>query len=259
MLNTMLVFLATLAWAQDLRLNNNNSNDARIFPTTPSPANSRMDVPLCDMSSTQSALMIIDMQDQFVLRGGKALSRENGNAVTAAIDEQIRAIEHAKKANLPIVIVEYFGYGPTNSRLKEAVAGYAKAKTILKSTDGIFDHDNVYKRDLASFLFQEKVKTLMVLGANGGACVRQSIAGALQANCSVISTERGVADFNYRKFIFPYQFKPEYNSFMNTRYGSCVNCQFRQVRQANDLTPFMVNNQNSPTNRAQEPDSETAR
>ena len=67
-----------------------------------------------------------------------------------------------------------------------------------------------------------------VTGANGGACVVQSIHGALDNNCSVLAVSSGIADFNYQDFIYPYK------GYYNDIKANCADCTFREVPTFND-------------------------
>jgi nicotinamidase-related amidase len=150
------------------------------------------------------ALVIIDMQEFFINRGEKQNEPENKKKVSVLVEEQLRLIEHAKSQGMPIIFMEYASYGPTNPRLMAAVAGYSDTKTFLKNTDGMFSPDNQYLAGLTSYLQEEEVGNLIIAGANGGACVKQSISGALDNNFSVTAMSSDIADFNYDDFIYPY-------------------------------------------------------
>ena len=256
--------VASSAPAQEFRIpgyGNNNNEEPAPYQPRQRPRRTLLDQaadPLCDNNHRNSALMIIDMQDKFVLRGGRALRRDNAEKAAAVIKEQVRAIEAARKADLPIIFVEYENQGPTNPQLKKAVEGYGKAKFITKDTDGVFEGYNKYRRDLKNIIREEKIKNFIMAGANGGACVQQSIQGALAANCNVVAFERGIADFNYRKYVWPYTYQEFYSLHFNQTKGACVNCDFRQVNSVADLTPFMVNTQQMRT-QTSEQNSDVAR
>ncbi len=242
------LLVASSALAREFRIPGygNNNEEPQPYQYRQMPRRTVIDQavdPMCDNNHRNSALMIIDMQDQFALRGGRALRRDNAEKAAGLIEEQVKAIEAARKADLPIIFVEYENYGPTNPQLKKAVEGYSKAKFITKDTDGVFDGYNNYRRDLTNIIREGKIKNFIMAGANGGACVQQSTQGALAANCNVVAFERGIADFNYRKYVWPYRFEEFYTRNFNQPRGACVNCDFRQVNSVSDLTPFMVNTQ----------------
>jgi len=172
------------------------------------------------------ALVIIDMQPYFATRAGNDQKDKNKIKVLKIINKQIAAIREAKKAKIPIVLIEYeYGSsccGKTNRKLRNEVKFYKKFKTIKKNTDGMFSSSNKYKQKLTDYLEDNHIGSLIILGANGGACVKQSIKGSLEENYNVIAYNKGIADFNYRDFIYPYKdiykFKP-----------NCKNCNFKEV------------------------------
>ena len=105
------------------------------------------------------ALIVIDMQPYFVTRGGNDKKDENKKKVKEILDNQIKSIEMAKKAGIPIVFLEYENYGPTNEVLKKAIGDYKKSKYFLKNTDGMFSSSNRHKTKLEEYLESEKVKS----------------------------------------------------------------------------------------------------
>lgn len=160
----------------------------------------------------KTALVIIDMQPVFVTRGGKNKSGSNPDKVKKILEVHLAAIKLAKKQKMPIVVLEYEGEGDTTEALKKEIKNYDQKAIILKDTDGAFDNQNKHKKELTDWLTQNHVKTLIITGANGGACVYQTISGALHDHYNVIADLDGIADFNYADFIYPYigqyHFKP---------------------------------------------------
>lgn len=170
------------------------------------------------------ALIIIDMQPQFVTRGGNDKDPANVNKVNDIIASQKKMIELAKKQNIPIIFLEYENFGETNSELKKATEGYDCVKYFTKTTDGMFESSNKNEKPLSDYLRSKNIGNLIITGANGGACVSQSISGSLENNYNVLAYTNGIADFNYKEFIFPYvgqyNFKP-----------TCPSCTFREINE----------------------------
>ncbi len=170
----------------------------------------------------KDALIIIDMQSYFITRGGNQDTVENKRKVQEITQVQIAAIKVAIKSQIPIVFLEYEGFGETNQDLKKAIGEYEEVKYLLKDTDGMFDDSNRHKSKLVEYLNSKEIGNLIITGANGGACVQQSIEGSLKNNFNVMALNTGIADFNYKEFIYPYtqqyNFKP-----------TCADCKFREV------------------------------
>ena len=191
---------------------------------------------VCSTQSAYSALIVIDMQPYFAIRGGQHNEPENKEKIEKVIEVQIASIKKAIAAGIPIVFLEYEcpPCDPTDSRLKAAVSGYKNVRFIKKTTDGMLDSDNKYRKELADFLNKNNIGTLIITGANGGACVLESITGALENNCNVVAYNAGIADFNYKDFIYPYigqytEIKP-----------NCKDCTFKEVFSIDKMAKLMV-------------------
>lgn len=197
---------------------------ASLLVTVPSHAE-----PACDPKSEQKALVVIDMQAHFITRGGAAAQMLNQAKIAQIIKEQTALIKRAKEANIPIVLIEYSGIGPTNPKLKAEVSGYDNARTIEKSSDGMFDSYNNQLKPLVDFFKEKKIGNIIVAGANGGACVDQSIEGALKNRCKVVAYTKAIADFNYEKFIYPYA-----NRYARHSNTGCADCKFTEVSNLGD-------------------------
>jgi len=118
--------------------------------------------------------------------------------------------------------MHYEEQGETNSKLQNAASGYKKVKYLEKTTDGMFSVWNLYLSQLLKYLEQEEIGSLIIMGANGGSCVADSIIGLLESQYQVIAFSDGIADFNFRNFEYPYNFL-KYLNF------DCDGCQFHEV------------------------------
>ncbi len=171
--------------------------------------------PLAAFASTcKTALLVIDMQPGFVTRGGNENSAKNKLSFAQLLAAQVEAIRKAKQHHAAIVFLEFKGnYGPTNEELKKAVGTYPNAEFFTKDTDGAFNQSNSFRAEFIEHLKKEKVCDLVVTGANGGACVEESIKGAIENCYNVTAVSEGIADFNFETFIYPYadkyKFKPK--------------------------------------------------
>lgn len=197
---------------------------------------------VCADGATETALIVIDMQSYFVTRGGNHEQPENAKKIDAVILSQIDAIRRAREKDIPIIFIEYAtpyaDLGETSSRLKDEVKKYKKASVVQKRTDGMFEDQKGSRVDLKKIFQKENVGTLIIAGANGGACVQASIEGALNGKCNVRVFSEGVADFNYEEFIYPY--RGHYDSMK----AICPTCEFVEIDKAKDL--FSSPNEQKP-------------
>lgn len=198
--------------------------------------------PACSSSSGAAALIVIDMQPAFAALGGNSQRPENKLKMEKLISEQKKAIKEAQAAGIPIVFFEYettaFPVDGTDAQLLGAATkGYRDVRVLKKTTDGMFDSSNKYLKDLQEFLKRNQIGTLIIAGANGGACVQESIKGALKNNCNVVAFTSGIADFNYRDFIYPYV--GQYSG-MKKLEKDCNNCTFKEVASVDSAANSMM-------------------
>ena len=177
---------------------------------------------ICPQTTGKTALVVIDMQSFFVTRGGN--DKEPTNMVkVSTINTKIKdAIKLARKHDFPIIFIEYEGQGSTNQLLLDEAKDYKNVRVFQKDTDGMFDKSNRWRGHLISYLKGKGIDTLIITGANGGACVKKSILGSLNGNCNIIAYNKGIADFNFEEFIYPYE-----NRLENIQ-DQCENCKVQQ-------------------------------
>lgn len=180
----------------------------------------------------RSALVVIDMQAPFVTRGGNAEQPENIKKVEELDKEQVAAIREAKKAGIPIIFIEYERHGDTNASLKKEVAGYKNTVYFPKNTDGFLSQHNRNRVKLYEYLTKTGIDTIIMTGANGGACVWASISGALDDCFNVVAYSKAIADFNYENFIYPYA---SYYKDMKPA-DKCPDRKFREVHTLAEVT-----------------------
>ena len=179
----------------------------------------------------RSALVVIDMQAPFVTRGGNAGDPENIKKVEELDREQTAAIREAKKAGIPIIFIEYERFGDTNASLKKKVEGYRNTIYLPKNTDGFLNQHNRNRVKLYEYLTKTGIDTIIMTGANGGACVYASIEGALEDCFNVVAYSKAIADFNYEKFIYPYA-----SYYQNIKPSAkCPDRKFREVHELTDV------------------------
>ena len=151
---------------------------------------------------------------------------------------QLEVIEKAKANKIPIVFLEYENEGQTNDTLKGAVEKYPETKFFIKSTDGMFENGNAHRAELIKYLQSKNIGKLIVTGANGGACVLESVRGSLSGNCTVIAYEKAIADFNFENFIYPYEGK--YRDI----HPTCPTCKLREVMSIDSVDEEMRSSSN---------------
>jgi nicotinamidase-related amidase len=154
-----------------------------------------------------AALVIIDMQPLFAT--GHDYQKDPGNAaiLRRILKRQRELIDMAKEKNLPIAVIEYSDVGETNRSLTREIFNYANTETFTKNKDGIFDWESGIEIGLKTFLAKNDVTELIVAGANGNNCVKNSIEGALNAGYGVWADPTAIADFNNPKFMYPYSYE----------------------------------------------------
>ncbi len=127
----------------------------------------------------------------------------------------------------------------TDPRIMAAMSGYENYQVIKKSEDSFLDDKNKNRQEVVNFFRNNKIRKIIMTGANGGACVAKSIRDALRNGCEVVSYSRGIADFNYEPFIYPYSGLYD-NFIIQVNAGTCgSDCAIQEVHSLDSLTPFM--------------------
>jgi nicotinamidase-related amidase len=157
-------------------------------------------------SAQQSALVVIDMQPPFMTRGGNHQIPENILKAQQVLERQAYLIRLAIQSRIPILVIEYQRFGQTNDFLRAQIGDYDLTETFVKRTDGMLANASGVEQDLLRYLEKYHVTDLVISGANGGACVRCSIEGALQKGFQVLVDNNAVIDFNYKSFTYPYRY-----------------------------------------------------
>ncbi len=170
-------------------------------------------------------MVVVDMQSYYITRSGFQTNPNNITKKNKLISNQIAAIKIAMQNNIPIIFMEYIKSGDTISELKEAVKDYKNVTYFIKNTDGMFDWDNAKLNELTMHFIKKQIGNIVILGANGGACVQESINGAFSNKCNVLVYSDGIADFNFKEFIYPYTYN----------YRSSTSCPSCSLRKTDDL------------------------
>ena len=192
------------------------------------------------------------MQEHFISRYGDINTLENKQKYQSLIKNQLIVIENAKKANIPIALIEYSSCencpegenreyclqkcvdSGTLPVLMSALHGYEKLKILKKNRDSLFYKFQKHFDEGIEFLISNDVGKIIFMGANGGACVKVSIRSAFEdQKCDVVAYTKGIIDFNDESYEYPYPAENEYN-FMykpsRMSYPSkCSECSFDVV------------------------------
>jgi len=168
-------------------------------------------------ASEKTALLIVDMQRYFWAENHHR--RGNPGRLNLALEQQARAIRLAKRARLPILLLEYDIQKdsthpdniPTHPALISAIGRYRNFAKFKKDQDGVFDARNTFRDEFIRYLNQNEIKRLIVAGANGGSCVVETISGALLRGLGVVAFSHGIIDFGTYNtdYIHPFFIKPE--------------------------------------------------
>jgi len=178
------------------------------------------------------ALLIIDMQHRFIVRAGGHELQTNREKVSKLIDMQIALIEVAKQAQIPIVIIEFPGAGDTDKRLLGQLEGYDKLKFFEKNDGGVFSVRNWTREEIIKYFAQQDVGNLIITGANGSACIKESIEGAMAIGYNIVAFSKGIADFNSKEFIYPYE--DIYN------FAPCDKCTFQEIDELETISLLLA-------------------
>ena len=120
------------------------------------------------MSFINVALVIVDMQRRFHSANNP---RTNKNV--------LREVHKAKMQEVPILALEYIGFGPTKRNIRQAIGMYPLAHYIAKRWD---DGSN----ELSPYLDQYNINYVKMVGVNFGACVKSTAAGILYIYDTII-------------------------------------------------------------------------
>lgn len=111
----------------------------------------------------KSALVIIDMQAPFLNCGYNARKKKS------LILAQRSMIKLYRENNLPVITIEFDGYGPTIYDIREEFEQVEKKAIVVKEDDSGFSH--MY---LEQVLKEWNIEHLILSGVNAKACVAET-------------------------------------------------------------------------------------
>lgn len=164
----------------------------------------------------ERAIVVIDMQPQFETRFGYEKLPGNSKKAARVKAEIQRLIQEAIRSHFYVIFVEYEGFGSIDESLLKEVGGYDRTITIKKDTDGLFHRHNRMLSEIRSYVAVNDIQDVLICGANGGACVKESLRSAQSYGLGTWWKSDAIADFNTSSFTYPYRY-PE-NEFQARPY-----------------------------------------
>ncbi|MBT6691550.1 cysteine hydrolase [Candidatus Parcubacteria bacterium] len=129
---------------------------------------------LQELKQAGLAVVLIDMQKGFV---GNLKSGDKGRIVP----NQIAVLRHCRENNIPIIVLEFKGYGETIKEIRVELGDIQQYKTIIKGYDNGFK-----KTNLDQHLRSLNISTLFLMGINADCCVKRTANGALRRDYQII-------------------------------------------------------------------------
>ena len=145
---------------------------------------------------TMKTLVIIDMQGYYLYQN--SFSEKENREVLVLKRNICDLIKKFKDSNLPIIVVEYEGNGPTINEIRHLLVDYSESSFLIKGDCDGSDviHDEIQKRDFSN--------NLNVCGIYSDQCVKQTVEGLLNI-CGNYSIEL------YNDCVWP--FDPDYENY----------------------------------------------
>jgi len=128
------------------------------------------------LTRDELVVILIDMQQLFV----KKIKKKNRKRI---IENQVFIIRWCVRENIPIVVLEYKGWGKTIDVLTEELKKVRDIRIVSKSYENGF-----YNTELAYILNEKNVKNLFLMGINASACVRRTANGAIKEGFNIITS-----------------------------------------------------------------------
>lgn len=129
------------------------------------------------------AVLLIDMQTDFI-RDFELKERER------IVKNQLEVIKLCKQKRIPLVVIEYNGYGEVIKDLERELSGEL-IYHINKDQNDAF-----YNPRLNKLLSGMEIKTVFLMGINAGACVLDTAEGALENGYQVVTSFSVLSDID---------------------------------------------------------------
>lgn len=161
-----------------------------------------------DARAEHRALVVVDMHQSALDEWEK--TTEVQKKLRALIEKQRQLIAVAKRNKIPILVLQWIKQGPTAQELMKRIG--TAGVVMEKDKNGLFDSSSA---DKAKELLKKWGATdLFVVGIDGGACVTETIWGAVKNGYKVWAVTDAIAEHSQRAksckqgpVIYPYSLR----------------------------------------------------
>ena len=129
------------------------------------------------------AVLLIDMQDSLV--------RNIKDNQEILIKSNIEMLEYCSKEDIPLIELNYLGYGNTIQEFDTYIASIPRHKKQDKS-----GRDGFYNPKLREQLEKWEIKHLCLIGIYASLCVKATAQGALNHGYHIATADTLIADYN---------------------------------------------------------------
>ena len=133
-------------------------------------------------SETKYAILLIDMQNEFIKRI-KEDEKEN------QIKAQIEVLKYCAQKDIPVVALEYKNCDNTINKLIYHINKVPRKKYLTKSYNNGFKKTNLNEQ-----LEEWNITHVCLMGINASACVKQTAQGALNYKLSILTANQLISN-----------------------------------------------------------------
>ncbi len=145
-------------------------------------------LPVSSLKEVCDCVLLIDMQTKFVthIRAGRA---------KIIIERQIKIIEMSRNENIPIIILEYVGAGPTIHELNSELKKNKKVFFLAKIYNSGFTNER-----LCQLLHDLGCKKLLLMGVNAQYCVKATANDAILKGFEIATSEDLISGMSHHAY-----------------------------------------------------------
>ncbi len=159
------------------------------------------------MKEDKMAVLLIDMQPYFT----RCLARKERKKIISA---QRELLDWCAGKDIPVVVLEFNGFGDTIRILKKEFGKIPRCGTIVKERN-----DGFHGTELLDHLRALDVETLLLTGINAGACVKDTAKSAISHGFKIITCEKLISGSYYHReaeIVTWYKKKGEFHEDLET-------------------------------------------